>query len=114
MGGPIPLPVTRALANLCAARAGVNLAQVVTDYAVAQRGKQVMGASAAPDQGTYKPPFRNVDTVPININATAYELKRRFVHIRLRSHNLIELFNLTLRSGVCFLLSGYLEPMGLQ
>ncbi len=73
-GGPIGLRETRSLANLFALRAGVPI-PADPPLQVARKP----GLAGIQEASTYKPPFKFVAVVPINVTASAYELKRRLL-----------------------------------
>ena len=95
MGGQIGLKETKSVANLFALRAGVPIpgseglgAGLLTSSsgmsgdggAGGGMKKSIFGGSLE-STSTYKPPFKNVDVVYININASLFELKRRYVNV---------------------------------
>lgn len=67
MGGKIEIKEAKALANLFGARSGT----------VVSTESSKRGAFASTDPSSYKPPFKFVEEVPINIAASPHEVKRR-------------------------------------
>ena len=83
-GGQIPLKETKLLCNLFAQRSGVVIPQIEQPSAQAGGGganaymmKRGGGGGGVMEMAAYKAPFKYVDEVPIDVNANAFDLKRR-------------------------------------
>jgi hypothetical protein len=71
--GSIGLKETKLLANLFALRAGI--APVLKAAAPIS----AIGPGGVPVTGMYKPPFKNIDTVPIDIQGNIYDIKKKLL-----------------------------------
>ena len=87
-GGQIPLEETKLLCNLFAQRSGFIIPQTEQPSAQGGSGGGGMGGGGnaymmkrgmggVMEMAAYKAPFKYVDEVPIDVNANAFDLKRR-------------------------------------
>jgi hypothetical protein len=87
-GGPLSLKETKALANLFALRAGVlpSVAQQQPGFFGGRKPGMPGAMGGAPGMGfggaganAYRPPFQFVEVVPIDVAASAFDIKKRCV-----------------------------------
>jgi hypothetical protein len=77
LGGALSLKETKALANLFAMRAGV----IPTVGSQMAAGRKPMGGApggSAPSN-MYRPPFPYVEAIPIDVAATPFDIKKRYL-----------------------------------
>jgi hypothetical protein len=73
MVGPIGIRETKMLSNLMALRAGVMGMPMGPGFGGGADGASAFGGL----QGMYKPPFKNVEEVNIDIKASPFDIKKR-------------------------------------